>query len=269
MDKHYDSKAADRRREDRPNHIQIGEVCGNKGWENGVEVTKYADPDCWRITWCDREDGEPQEMIFHMQGIVESKSLPPMRKLSEKNKKKARHTRQWIVISGLGSQKFNSNCDGIMDVYALFARLVDGQGCIELKNDKNRMAVELGSRMFTPKEEAPGVEWVEVHKDMDTNGFMEWVRSSDLELVYGEDNVVKYGEEYTNRDGKKRTEDIKPQKIHVGDLVDKWIKARALDQLNQKAGSARLQLKKRTLSDDDEVEGTRKRFVLMSADDSG
>ncbi|KAH7877447.1 uncharacterized protein C8R40DRAFT_1168182 [Lentinula edodes] len=177
----------------------------------------------------------------------------------------------------------------------MFARALNGLACVEFKNVNNRRAVELGNRMFTPRNQAPEMEWVDIDRQVDMHGAMHRVRNSDLGLVHGEENVVLYGEEFTSEEGKKRTETINPQKFHVGDIIDvgfsmigiegnsktiskaklllrsvtlldgrftqEWIKAKAMAQVN--VGTTRKQLKKRVF-DDDEVEGTRKKFQMMS-----
>ncbi|KAJ3965606.1 hypothetical protein EV361DRAFT_873070 [Lentinula raphanica] len=306
LDKLYDIEKAKNsleniqknRKSDRKNHIQIADIGKEKGWEANMKVERFYQPNCWRLVWGDGSDAA-HEVVFHMQCVVEDKCLPPFRKATERQIKKIRHTRQWIVVSGLGNEAFNSDCEGIMEVYALFERMTNGLGAIEFKTVNEREAVEIGNRVFTPKDEAPGMEWADVAEDVDAMGFMQWVRKNNTGLIHGEENVVRYGEEYTKYTkendvsvGKKRTTDIIPQKIHVGDIVDvgftmigveggrttptkaklllrtitlidsshaqEWIKAKAKTQST--GGSTRkVQLGKREF-DDDDVEGTRKRF---------
>ncbi|KAH7867646.1 uncharacterized protein C8R40DRAFT_1075436 [Lentinula edodes] len=252
IDKHYNIEGAGQT-------ADIRELCElkrdnankkNKEWENSVKIIRFKEPDCWRIVWNDHKEGEdPQEVVFHMQGVVKSKGLLPMRRQSEKNKQKNCHTRQWIVVSGVGSNRFDQNCEGIMDVYAMFARLINGLGCIEFKFENGRRAVEVGSQIFTPKLEAPEMEWVEANASIDAHGFMQWVRSSDLGLVYGEDNMVKYSEELTNGSGKKRAADVTPQKIHVGDIVDIGFTMIGIEG-NQNWSIPKVRERLKTLSDD-------------------
>ncbi|KAJ3752743.1 hypothetical protein EV360DRAFT_88449 [Lentinula raphanica] len=293
------------RKTDRKNHIQISEIGKKKGWEVDMRVEKFYQPNCWRIIWADGSD-TPNEVLFHMQGVVEGKSLPPFKKMADRQMKKIRHTRQWIVISGLGNNAFDNDRDGIMEVYALFERIANGLGPIPFKMVNERDAVEVGNRLFTPKEEAPGMEWAEIEENIDSAGFMSWVKKNNMGLTYGEENVVRYGEEYTKYTdsngttvGKKRTSDIIPQKIHVGDIVDigftivgveggkqsqakakmllrtitlvdsshaqEWIKTKAKTQ-STSAHVRKVQTGKREF-DDDDVEGTRKRFQRMSTED--
>ncbi|KAJ3891666.1 hypothetical protein GG344DRAFT_65265 [Lentinula edodes] len=257
----------------------------NDEWKSRVELLKFEGPECWRMTWSEHNGecnsgsvSEPQEVVFHMQGVIEEKCLPPLKRQSEKTMQKARHTRQWIVISGLGSVAFDNDCEGIMEVYAMFARALNGLACVEFKNVNNRRAVELGNRMFTPRNQAPEMEWVDIDRQVDMHGAMHRVRNSDLGLVHGEENVVLYGEEFTSEEGKKRYR--REQQNHfegevaapIGNTIrwkvhaanagkQEWIKAKAMAQVN--VGTTRKQLKKRVF-DDDEVEGTRKKFQMMS-----
>ncbi|KAJ3964958.1 hypothetical protein EV361DRAFT_955469 [Lentinula raphanica] len=293
------------RKTDRKHHIQISEIGKEKGWDANMKIERFYQPNCWRIVWDNGSDA-PNEVLFHMQGVVEGRCLPPFKKTTESRQiKKIHHTRQWITISGLGSDTFNNDRDGIMEVYATFARMVNGLGAVEFKKVNDREAVEFGNRLFTPKEEAPGMEWADIGDAVDSMGFMQWVRKNDVGLIYGEENVVRYGEEYTKyadakdkSNGKKRTSDIIPQKIHVGDIVDvgftmigveggrmsppkarlllrtitlidsshaqEWIKTKAKMQVT--GNNKKLQTGKREF-DDDDVEGTRKRFQRMSTND--
>ncbi|KAJ3826640.1 hypothetical protein EV361DRAFT_870212 [Lentinula raphanica] len=290
------------RRKDRKNHTQISDIGKTKGWEANVKIVKFYEPNCWRMVQADGSD-EPHEVVFHMQGIIEGKCLPPFKTTTDRQTKKIRHIRQWIVISGLGNEAFEKDREGIMEVYALFARIANGVGGIEFKTTNERDMVEIGNRLFTPKDEAPNMEWAEIDEDMDSMGFMRWVKTNNIGLVYGEENVVKYGEEYTkitdsNPEGKKRTMDIIPQKLHVGDIVDvgftmvgieggkmsapkaklllrtvtlidskhaqDWIKAKAKAQVS--GTTKKIQFGKRNF-EDDEIEGTRKKFQLLTTQD--
>lgn len=47
-------------------------------WGDCVEVKKYPEPDCWRITWVQNEN-EVEEVVLHIQGIVVDKKVPPIR----------------------------------------------------------------------------------------------------------------------------------------------------------------------------------------------
>ncbi|KAJ3729839.1 hypothetical protein C8R42DRAFT_716094 [Lentinula raphanica] len=311
LDRLYDSEKAktslgiiqQNRKTDRKSHIQISDIANKKGWESEMKVEKFFQPNCWRIIWADGSD-TPHEVVFHMQGVVEGKCLPPFRKLNEsKQIKKMRHTQQWITITGMGNEAFNNDREGIMELYAYFARISNGLAPVEFKKASEREVVEFGNRLFTPKEEAPDMEWADIQDDMDTLGFMQWVKKNEMGLIYGEENVVRYGEEYTKKTddssaGKKRTTDIIPQKIHVGDIVDvgftmvgveggrvsqakaklllrtitlidsthaqEWIKAKAKAQIT--GNTKRVQMGKRDF-DDDDVEGTRKRFQRLSTND--
>lgn len=48
-----------------------------KGWEDGVEIRKFEEPSCWRMTQSDANG--IFEVILHMQGVIEDKKLPPIR----------------------------------------------------------------------------------------------------------------------------------------------------------------------------------------------
>ncbi|KAJ3823876.1 hypothetical protein F5880DRAFT_1506634 [Lentinula raphanica] len=237
--------------------IEKAKIGKEKGWDANMKIERFYQPNCWRIVWDDGSDA-PNEVLFHMQGVVEGRCLPPFKKTTESRQiKKIRHTCQWITISGLGSSDtFNNDRDGIMEVYATFARMVNGLGAVEFKKVNDREAVEFGNRLFTPKEEAPGMEWADIGDAVHSMGFMQWVRKNNVGLIYGEENVVRYGEEYTKyadakdkSNGKKRTSDIIPQKIHVGDIVDVGFTMIGVEGGRMSPPKARLLLRTITLID--------------------
>ncbi|KAJ4482795.1 hypothetical protein C8J55DRAFT_488357 [Lentinula edodes] len=48
-----------------------------EGWEDSVEIHKFEEPSCWRMTQSDAKG--IFEVIWHMQGVLEDKKLPPIR----------------------------------------------------------------------------------------------------------------------------------------------------------------------------------------------
>lgn len=114
------------------------------------------------------------------------------------------HLRQSITVSGLGSQSFASDIDAIYDIYALFARHLPGLKIIATKGDHERPMLEMSNRIFTPKVEAPNMNPARVNKEMDENGFIERVNATDTMFVYGEENIVLYGEEKVDASGRRK-----------------------------------------------------------------
>lgn len=118
--------------------------------------------------------------------------------------KKLRHLRQSITISGLGDEYFERECEAIMEVYAALARHAEGVSPFAIQSTGRHATLEFSSRVFTPKSEAPAMEWAVVGEDMDGNGFIRDIKASGVEYVYGDENVVYYGEEITKTDGSKK-----------------------------------------------------------------
>ncbi|KAF9060145.1 hypothetical protein BDP27DRAFT_1430432 [Rhodocollybia butyracea] len=262
-----------------------------------VDVKKYSEPDCWRVTW--RQTGElSEEVMFHIQGVIEDKKLAPVR--GDKSAKKLRHLKQSIVVSGLGSEGFDKDVDAVMDVYTILARHVQGLKPSEIKDLGRYSGLEFSSRVFTPKNEAPNMEWAVIDEAIDSNNFMRDVKASGVGYVHGDKNVVNFGVEVNGKE-KKKTESIGPHQLHIGDVVDiafaviaiegrgasnptngvaklllrsvtlledkhtqAWIKTKAL--LGSSGGRKVNQLRKRAAFDEEEVEVTRKRLKQMSLD---
>ncbi|KAJ4495999.1 hypothetical protein C8J55DRAFT_483954 [Lentinula edodes] len=47
-----------------------------EGWEDSVEIHKFEEPSCWRMTQSDAKG--IFEVIRHMQGVLKDKKLPPI-----------------------------------------------------------------------------------------------------------------------------------------------------------------------------------------------
>ncbi|KAJ3891942.1 hypothetical protein GG344DRAFT_64999 [Lentinula edodes] len=283
--------------EDKPMQMQLVQLTETLGWGDCVEVNKYQEPPCWRITWA-QTDSEQEEVVLHMQGVVVDKRVLPIH--GNRKTQKLKHLKQYVTISGLGNDRFQKDCDALMEIYARVARHVPELGAIEIKGAGDYGALEISSRIFTPREQAQTMGWADIGEDIDSSGFIKDVKASNAPYVYGEENVVYYGEEKKDENGELRTEKIRPDKLHIGDVVDvsfsvialeggknkkgraarlllrsveiidgthtqKWIKTKAMSQRRGKP--AQLQLKKRREFDDGGVEDTRKRFKMLTTKD--
>ncbi|KIK71649.1 hypothetical protein GYMLUDRAFT_977696 [Collybiopsis luxurians FD-317 M1] len=160
--------------------------------------------------------------------------------------------------------------------------------------------LEIGSRLFTLRKEAPNMPWADIDEEMDSNGFINNVKNSRVPFVYGDKNVVNYGEELTADDGVKSTAKTSAAKLHAGDIVDvafsiigiegnstgkggqallllqsvmlldtsctsEWLKKKAMPKKNAPA-KAGLQLKKQGAFDDKDPGEARKQFQSMTID---
>ncbi|KAJ3865927.1 hypothetical protein EV359DRAFT_62723 [Lentinula novae-zelandiae] len=139
------------------------------GWEDGVDIRKFEEPSCWHMTQSDANG--IFEVILHMQGVIEDKKLPPI--CGELTKKRMQHLRQSITVSGLGSKDFAGDVDAMYDM------------------------------IFTPKIEAPNMNPTTVNPEMDENGLIARMNATDVMFIYGEENIVLYGEERMDSSGCK------------------------------------------------------------------
>ncbi|KAJ3858635.1 hypothetical protein EV359DRAFT_68849 [Lentinula novae-zelandiae] len=181
-----------------------------EGWEDSVEIRKFEEPSCWRMTQSDANG--IFEVILHMQGVLEDKRLPPIRGelgFAYQHKEKAPTP-----------TTIHHHVDCVYDMYALFSRHVPGLKIMATKGTAERPMLEMSNRIFTPKVEAPNMNPATVNPEMDENGFIERINATNGMFVYGEENIVVYGEERIDATGRKKTVRIPPQRLHVGDIVD-------------------------------------------------
>ncbi|KAE9386019.1 hypothetical protein BT96DRAFT_949430 [Gymnopus androsaceus JB14] len=287
----YTEEALEKCRQDRLNHegyIHISKFLQKVGWQETVEIIRTQEPPAWRMVH--KGEGEELiEVILHVQGVVEETRLPPFKGNSEDIKKK-QHMKQSIVIGGLGTDNFAKDMDGILDVYALFARNVKGLRILEMRSSEGQAVIEASNRIFTPRAEALSMQPAEVPPEIDHNNYIANVNAFDPKFVYGEENEVMYGEERINDEGKKR--------FHVRDIVDigfcmiivgkaenlkatvllrtitlldamhtqkvtgrlntqKWLKTKAIRH-NQSSGKGQVSLKKRERFEEDEEDARKK-----------
>ncbi|KAJ3836337.1 hypothetical protein F5878DRAFT_663056 [Lentinula raphanica] len=258
MDAHYDAekavKALEERREvemENAKNMHVSRLTKTEGWEDFVQIMRVDKPASWRMVKNaiagQVEDQMVEEYQIHIQGILEDKRLPPIRGENNKSQKKMQHMRQSIVLGGFGSAVFKEDVENVLDVVALFARHVPGIQQTGIRQEGDRTVIEVANRMFTPRHEAPAMKAAKVNKLMDENGFIEQVNQSDMGFVYGEENVVHYGEEKTEPDGTRRVIDISPQKMHIGDIVDVGFSVVAIGK--GRDAKARLVLRNITLLD--------------------
>ncbi|KAJ4499810.1 hypothetical protein C8R41DRAFT_863784 [Lentinula lateritia] len=238
MDNSYDSKNAGN--EIRPHISNFVEM---KGWEDGVEIRKFEEPSCWRMTQSNANG--IFEVILHMQGVIEDKKLPPIHVEGQftnhemgSTKKRMQHLRQSITVSGLGSKDFAGDVDAVYDMYALFSRHVPGLKIMATKGTVEQPMLEMSNRIFTPKIEAPNMNPTTVNPEMDENGLIARTNATDAMFIW-EENVVLYGEERMDSSGRK--------KLHVGDIVNVAFSMVAFGRGNKL--KARLLLRNITLLD--------------------
>ncbi|KIK55334.1 hypothetical protein GYMLUDRAFT_62614 [Collybiopsis luxurians FD-317 M1] len=143
------------------------------------------------------------------------------------------------------------------------------------------------------------MEWFPPAQEVDPEGTIASMNTEDSQFVHGAENIVDYGEERCEQDREKRTHNIKPEKIHVGNIVDvafsviavpmkhelhaflvlrvvtlldgshtqNWIKAKICGKMLTKTG---VQLKKRSAFDNEDemnVEEARKKLRQMAVSD--
>ncbi|KAJ3834307.1 hypothetical protein F5878DRAFT_696780 [Lentinula raphanica] len=201
----------------------VSRLTEKEGWEDWVEVLKLENPSCWHMVKATVGNREAQDMVeeyqLHIQGILEDKRVPPIRGENNSQKKK-QHLRQSVTLGAFNSTKFMEDVDHILDVVALFARHVPGIQQTAIRQVGEKTVVEVGNRIFMPKHEAPMMQGVEVDQLLDENGYITLVSRTDPGFVYGDENVVYYGEEKTEADGVRRIINISQQKFHVGNIVD-------------------------------------------------
>ena len=109
-----------------------------------------------------------------------------------KSQTTAKHRIQHIILSGFGSNRFDTAVDKLQALDDLFMREVgerDFQG-MNIGSDNGQTTIEVMNWMFSSAEQVPGSQHVPFSKDEDPYGDMEKARG--MNLIRTEDNVVDY-----------------------------------------------------------------------------
>ncbi|KAH6902958.1 hypothetical protein BKA70DRAFT_1228126 [Coprinopsis sp. MPI-PUGE-AT-0042] len=178
----------------------------------------------WRLCQYDG-NGDAEEALFRVQGVLCEKNLPPLQKkskLTESDMRARRFLRQSVKVSGLGTAQF-AKAVANLEVAHLTASnsFVDGRlQDYEPAVHNSFQAIEAGARYFTLKKDDECVEGVVSFADgVDPHGGLAQLMSNNC--VHTEDNQVDYFESIADGvGGSRRFSRVSPTAFRIGDIVE-------------------------------------------------
>ncbi|RXW14798.1 hypothetical protein EST38_g11060 [Candolleomyces aberdarensis] len=184
-----------------------------------VEVDRFSNPDCWRLT--STGDGDVEEVQVRIPGILCRSMLPPItRKLSAKDKSTIRSLRQFVKITGLGSHVYGEIQKKMQEIELIFRNALPEHTPkpMVFHEYKGEYAIDVHCRYFTDRRVAPMMKHEGFLNGVDPEHRLEVARGDDS--VHGVENVVQYLQVLTDEEGKERYEEVTPSSFKNGDVVE-------------------------------------------------
>ncbi|EAU81138.2 hypothetical protein CC1G_09780 [Coprinopsis cinerea okayama7 len=216
-------KIAMERTEHRLVGLQLGDF-DPKRLRTEMTMSYFENDKTWRIVEKVDEDMSTNEVVWHVQGALSKKDLPPFDTNIRANiKAKARYLRQGVTIEGFNTPSFLRAIENISEIHSLFSRCVK-QGTlipseiVTVNPGGGTMAAS--NRYFTSRTDDPQGQAHILGSTIDPNGTLAEVAGD--QYFYGEDNVVCYLEKVETSDAgvSLQCRDVSPVKIREGDLVE-------------------------------------------------
>ncbi|TFK60848.1 hypothetical protein BDN72DRAFT_720845, partial [Pluteus cervinus] len=183
-------------------------------------VVEITEPHCWRLIHTSA-DGEPEEAVFNIHGVIVGKDLPPVVELPKMSMRTAPFLRQWVTLTGLSHGYFETAVDRVADVYDKFRRFFP-ENQLQPWSDMNCTLSEgrtltFSNRFFTRRSEAPTLRPTPIPDEVDPKGLLK--RLAMGPLFHSRDNEVQYYRRY-KEDEVLVHDFVNPQSFRIGDIVD-------------------------------------------------
>ncbi|TFK59963.1 hypothetical protein BDN72DRAFT_724233, partial [Pluteus cervinus] len=175
-------------------------------------------PSSWRLV--KQGEGEGEEVVFTLQGVIEEKNLPPM--VEDPNfripRNKAQYLTQSVTISGLGTSTFEDSITALNEMYTVFSRQFPEGRLMPLQSNSSNWglgrSLVLSNRYFTKRSEGPQMKSVPFPAAVDPRKIL--TRYLTSSLIHTEENDVQYFVLLTVI----RYHSSTPQNFRVGDIVE-------------------------------------------------
>ncbi|KAK7041966.1 hypothetical protein VNI00_008948 [Paramarasmius palmivorus] len=160
--------------------------------------THSAKSDVWRVVEHTADDGQPEESVFTVHGIIVQCELPPVVR-PYPQQSAAKYVQQKVTLTGFQSQIFNDSISGILHVDGHLRMNVRENGPAQYLSQQDMHAtLEIGNRYFTSKRLASTSEHIPFPPTIDPKGILEDLRGN--HFLHTPENQVEYYEAFTVND---------------------------------------------------------------------
>ncbi|EAU85287.2 hypothetical protein CC1G_07557 [Coprinopsis cinerea okayama7 len=153
-----------------------------------ASVKRILRPECWKLYEIISE--EPTEIVFRMQGILQSKDLPPVGRNASNRAKK--YLRQQVTLFGFGAPSFQSFVDSMEAMYIKYGDFI-ADGRLDDWNpptDDKGIGFDIVNRYFTNISYSAGEIAVPFHESVDPCDVLKQMGGGNY--IHTQDNHVDY-----------------------------------------------------------------------------
>ncbi|KAI0346337.1 hypothetical protein BDW22DRAFT_1302883, partial [Trametopsis cervina] len=137
-----------------------------------------------------------EEVVLNVQGYLLRSSLPPIFKM-EQLPKNPRAAKQSVVLTGLGSDRFDDCGRAVMEIHSYFSTVLPPDTLLpwNIIRDEGNICLEFANRYFASMDlSMPEQQAIEFSKATDPNRVLENLAS---DLIHTDDNEVLYFERFS------------------------------------------------------------------------
>ncbi|KAF8221291.1 hypothetical protein L208DRAFT_1328770, partial [Tricholoma matsutake] len=169
-------------------------------------------------------EGEVQEAVFTVQGVLTEFQLPPLEKIPSMQPGKYHYLRQSITVSGLDTPFFGEAVMAVNEIHGMFDRAFShaALGSWNLM-DCHGPSIEASNCYFTPVRQGLALASLPFQENVDPCSVLAKMEvSPGARCVHTEDNEVEYCCAFREPDGRYRYEHLAcpPQSFRKGDIVE-------------------------------------------------
>ncbi|EAU92039.2 hypothetical protein CC1G_06026 [Coprinopsis cinerea okayama7 len=155
-----------------------------------ASVKRISRPESWRMYQVVND--EPTEIVFRIQGIIQSKELPPVGRNINRSNRAKKHLRQQVTIFGFGAPLFQNFADSVEAMYIKYGDFISDGHLEEWSppTDGDSVGFDVINRYFTHANYATGEPQVPFHETVDPFDVLKQMGGGNY--VHTQDNHVDY-----------------------------------------------------------------------------
>ncbi|KDR65604.1 hypothetical protein GALMADRAFT_148561 [Galerina marginata CBS 339.88] len=223
MDQFYDIEATktllERIANERlPRRMQLQAFKTVEGIKQYCQISHDPIAKCWRLT--EHVGDELEEAVLRFQGVLTTKTLPPIRSPFQIEPRQRVFFRQNVTITGLGTQASETAVQSIDDINEMFQRDLP-QGSLEDWSPSlfdNYTAVDASNRYFTRRTDTSADQIIPFSNMVDPDGILD--AAGGEHFVHTVDNRVEYYEMIQIGNEGISYNEINPLRFRIGDIVE-------------------------------------------------
>ncbi|TFK61642.1 hypothetical protein BDN72DRAFT_778033, partial [Pluteus cervinus] len=178
-------------------------------------------PPSWRLV--DKTRGDNQEIVFHLQGVLEHKVLPPVLEARKSNSvSKPYLFSQSLHLAGLGTATFDESVNAALQMFNVLSRQFPDKHVAVWDPPKSswtdNFGMSMSNRYFTRVKEAGHMSNIPFPANVDPNNVLKAMLND--EFIHTEENDVKYYTRYKDLGNMPTYFPGNPQMFRVGDIVE-------------------------------------------------